>query len=122
MIKAEIDPRDLLSFKVAMKGLRPAELFRDEWLPFVRGVRVEAGAYPPDFPGNTYDRTGNLGRNWMYAVLSPLSAEVGNAAWYAGFVHGRDDQWELHASHGWKRLFEIGIINFNFRFNTVRLF
>lgn len=107
MITAEIDPRDLREFLVDMKGLRPEELFKDEWLPFVKAVGEEAGEYPPDFPGNTYDRTGNLGRNWKYAVLSPTSAEVGNPAVYAGYVHGRE-QIELHAGHGWRRLFEIG--------------
>ena len=107
MINAEIDPRDLREFQVAMRGLHPRKLFKGEWLPFVRAVSVETGHYPPDFPGNTYSRTGNLGRNWRYAVLSPLSAEVGNAAIYAGYVHGQE-QVSVHASHGWRRLFEIG--------------
>ena len=107
MITAEIDPRDLREFVLAMRGLDPKELFKDEWLPFVKAVAEDAGMYPPDFPGNTYVRTGNLGRNWRYAVLSPLSAEVGNAAVYAGYVHGHE-QISLHAGHGWRRLFEIG--------------
>jgi len=107
MITAEIDPRDLREFHIAMKGLHPEVLFKDEWLPFVKGIAEIAGEYPPDFPGNTYTRTGNLGRDWRYAVLSPTSAEVGNAAVYAGYVHGHE-QIPLHAGHGWRRLFEIG--------------
>lgn len=107
MITGEIDPRDLREFHLAMRGLHPNRLFKGEWLPFVKAVAREAGHYPPDFPGNTYTRTGNLERNWRYAVLSPTSAEVGNAAHYAGYVHGHE-QISLHAAHGWRRLFEIG--------------
>lgn len=107
MIEAEIDPRDLREFNIDMKGLHPDKLFKGELLPFVKAVAKEAGHYPPDFPGNTYTRTGNLGRSWKYAVLSSTSAEVGNAAHYAGYVHGHE-QISLHAGHGWRRLFEIG--------------
>jgi hypothetical protein len=43
----------------------------------------------------------------MYAVLNSTSAEVSNAATYAGYVHG-EEQIALHGKHGWKRLFDVG--------------
>ena len=107
MSKAEIDPRDLRQLNINFRDLKPERVLKGELLPFVRDIKRTAAPYPPDFPGNTYKRTGNLGRSWQYVVLSPLSAEVSNAASYAGFVQGHE-QTSLHARHGWKYLHEVG--------------
>ena len=107
MSKAEIDPRDLRQLNINFRDLKPERVLKGELLPFVRDIKRTAAPYPPDFPGNTYKRTGNLGRSWQYVVLSPLSAEVSNAASYAGFVQGHE-QMSIHAGHGWKYLHEVG--------------
>jgi hypothetical protein len=106
MIEAEIPPEELRELMKDLKGLRPEELLKGELLPFVKVVGKHAGKYAP--PVNSpYVRTGHLGRSWYYNTLDSLSAEVGNFAKYAGYVHG-PRQIDVHRGHGWKRLFEIG--------------
>ena len=107
MIKAEIHPDDLRRFKVDLKGLKPEKVLPPILGPFGRAVVEKAGWYPPDFPDNTYVRTGHLGRSWYYKLIGSLEVEVGNTAVYAGWVHG-PEQISIHAGHKWRRLFETG--------------
>ena len=106
MIEAEINPNDLRELRIAMKGLQPEELLKGELMPFAKGVSEKAGWYPPDFPGNTYMRTGLLGRSWVYGLIDSLSVEVANMAYYAGYVHG-PEQYPVHRAHFWRRLYEV---------------
>ena len=107
MIDAKINPKDVLKLKIAMRNLDPKMLFEGEWDPLLNKTVDVVGTYPPDFIGNTYKRTGNLGRNWRGRVNNPLSAQVENLAVYAGYVHGHE-QIALHAGHGWKNLYSEG--------------
>ena len=104
MIKVEINEGDVLSLKVALKGLEPKRVFGGELLPFAEDIGDYVGEYPPDFPGNTYIRTGHLGRSWAFRENNPLEAEIRNAAIYAGWVHGHE-QLALHAGHDWRHLY-----------------
>ena len=79
-------------------------LLKDEWGPFLTRFVGFVSKYPPDFPGNTYTRTGHLGASWTKQVLDPLTAQVMNIAMYAGFVQGHE-QTALHAGHKWKDAF-----------------
>ena len=112
MIEAEIDPRDLLEFNLDMDALKAAELLKGELGPFAKSVGVFAGKYAPPVPESTYVRTGHLDRNWYYKLLDRLSVEVGNLAFYAGYVHGDIEGYDLqvpwHGEHGWRRLKEEG--------------
>lgn len=105
MIEVKVEPRDLIKLNLAMKQLDAAVLLQGEWDPFMTRVIELVGKYPPDFPDNTYVRTGHLGRSWTQEVLNPLQARIGNDAIYAGYVHGHE-QIALHAGHGWKHLFD----------------
>ena len=108
MIEVTIPPADLIEFDLALKNLSPEKLLQGEWLPFATDVMLTAGNYPPDFPGNTYVRTGNLWESWGRDVESPLSASVYNSALYAGYVQGTTEQLAVHAGHGWKKLIDVG--------------
>ena len=105
MIEAKIEPRDLMSLNLAMTKLDAEVLLQGEWDPFLVRVVDVVGKYPPDFPGNTYKRTGHLGDSWHKEVINPLSAQVQNVAIYAGWVHGHEQQ-AGHAGHGWVHLYE----------------
>lgn len=108
MIEAEIDPRDLIEFNLDMDRLKLEKLLEGELGPFAKSVIGYAGKYPPPVEGSTYIRTGNLDRSWYYKLLDRLSIEVGNMAFYAGYVHGDEEQVPWHGEHGWRRLREEG--------------
>ena len=108
MIEAKIPPAELIEFDLALKNLHPEKLLEGEWLPFATDVMLTAANYAPDFPGNTYTRTGHLWESWGRDVESPLSASVFNFALYAGHVQGAE-QMAVHAGHGWKKLFDVGL-------------
>jgi hypothetical protein len=103
---AEINPKDLLEFHIAMENLQPEKVLEGEWGPFLRSMQLDLQEYPPELPNQKYKRTGNLKRSWMYAVLSPTSAEIGNVATYAGWVQG-EDQAAIHVGR-WQKMREIG--------------
>ena len=107
MINAKFDPTDVRKLNIALHDLGPEKLLRGKLLPLVKEIGEVAGKYPPDFPGNTYVRTGHLGSSWRHGLINPLTAEVGNAADYAGWVQGTD-QTALHRGHGWLNLFKVG--------------
>ena len=107
MIEAEIPPAELRELEKDIKALYPEKLLKGELGPFVKEVGAQVGKYPPPVPASSYTRTGHLGRSWVYNVINSLSAEVGNFAKYAGYVHGIR-QVEQHRAHGWRRLFEMG--------------
>ena len=107
MIEAEIDPRDLIEFNLDMDRLQMEELLEGELAPFAKAVGMSTGKYPPEVSGSTYVRTENLSRNWYTKLLDKRSVEVGNLAFYAGYVHGRE-QVPWHGEHGWRELHEIG--------------
>ena len=107
MIEAEIPPEDLRELMLDLKGLRPEHLFKGHMGPFVKEIGMQTGKYPPPMADSAYVRTGHLGRSWYYNVIDSLSAEVGNLAIYAGWVHG-PKQVDYHGAHGWRRLYEMG--------------
>ena len=86
--EAYINPKDLQEFHIAMDHLEPEKILEGEWRPFLAPLKRELRTYPAPPQGSKYVRTFNLKRNWQYAILSPTSAEVGNAALYAGWVQG----------------------------------
>ena len=95
-MEAYIDPKDLAEFYICMENLDPAKVLEGEWRPFLVSLKRELRTYPPKLPNQKYVRTFNLKQNWQYAVLSPTSAEVSNAATYAGWVQGVDQNIEFH--------------------------
>lgn len=115
MIEVEIAPQDIMWLENIGTRLDAEVLLKGEWEPFIANVRKVAGAYPPDFPGNTYIRTFHLHRSWNTEVLDPLSAKIENLAIYAGAVHGHpNEQLPLHVTHGWKSLFTVGSKHLDF--------
>lgn len=106
MITVEFEPRDIIKLELAMKQLDAKVLLMDEWGPFLKKFVKVASEYAPDFPGNTYTRTGHLGESWIDQVLDPLTAQVMNLAIYAGWVVGHE-QTALHAGHKWKYAFDV---------------
>lgn len=68
--------------------------------------------YPPvpPRPPNRYQRTGNLGRGWTSDWPRRrghiIYCEITNNMWYAPLVQG-EQQWELHARHGWKNILDV---------------
>ena len=102
MIEAYIDPKDLKEFHKDMRDLHPKRLLSRELDPLGRSVIRKGGVYPPS---SGYPRTGHLGRSWWYDVMG-TDLEVGNAAIYAGWVHG-EEQLSYHALRGWKRVYGI---------------
>lgn len=105
IVEIKVEPRDLIKLDLVMTQLDAQSLLTGEWMPFMTKIVDVVGEYPPDFPGNTYVRTGHLGESWTKEVLNPLQARIGNDAVYAGYVQGHE-QIDLHAGHGWKHLFE----------------
>ncbi len=75
-------------------------------------VVADVGRYPPvpPSPPNRYKRTNNLARSW--SVSWPrrrghiISVDINNSASYASLVVG-DEQWELHARHGWRNINDV---------------
>jgi hypothetical protein len=106
MIEAEIPPAELRELMIDLHNLHPSILLQGKLGPFMRDIRDETMVYPPPVE-SPYVRTGKLGEKWFYNVIDSLSAEVGNYAKYAGWVHG-PMQVEVHRGHGWRRLLEIG--------------
>jgi hypothetical protein len=107
MIEAEIPPEELRELYIDLKGLHPTVLFQGKLGPFMRDIRDETMVYPPPNAESAYVRTDHLKGKWFYNVIDSLSAEVGNFAKYAGYVHG-PGQVAVHRATGWKRLYEIG--------------
>ena len=105
MIEVQFEPRDIVGLDLAMKRLDAKVLLQGEWNPFMVRFIELVGKYPPDFAGNTYKRTGHLGRSWTKQVVDPLTARIGNDAIYAGWVQGHE-QMAYHAGHGWQDAFE----------------
>ena len=103
---AEIDPRDLLEFHICMENLNPERVLEGEWGPFLRSMQLDLKEYPPMLPNQKYKRTFNLRNSWLYAVLRPTEAEIGNAATYAGWVQG-ERQAAIHQGR-WSKMREIG--------------
>jgi hypothetical protein len=65
-------------------------------------IQPPVSLYPPDFPGNTYQRTFNLQQGWNTHHTGTLQTTVSNQVDYGPYVQG-DEQWALHASHGWQK-------------------
>ena len=49
----------------------------------------------------------NRGKRW-YVKVFPSYLIVGNAATYAGYVHG-PEQTDVHGKHGWRKLYETAV-------------
>jgi hypothetical protein len=66
-------------------------------------------AYPPDYPGNPYTRTNTLFESWKVDPTKKSSTQlqlyIHADAPYADLVVGQD-QWFLHAEHGWPNAYE----------------
>ena len=104
--EVSIDPKDLAEFHIAMENLDPEKVLKEEWRSLLVPLKRELRTYPAEIPGQKYKRTGNLKRNWQYAVLSAKSAEVSNMASYAGWVQGVG-QAEVHQGR-WSIMMEVG--------------
>ena len=104
-MEAYIDPKDLAEFYICMDNLDPERILEGEWPGLLTPLKKELRTYPPKLPKQKYVRTFNLKRNWQYAVLSPTSAEIGNAAAYAGWVQGVE-QAGIHVGR-WDRAVDV---------------
>lgn len=103
--EAYINPKDLQEFHIAMDHLQPEKILEGEWGPFTRGIIADVKPYPPMLPNQKYVRTGHLGDSWEWNINSPLEAEVGNVAVYAGWVQGVE-QAGIHEGR-WTRLVDV---------------
>lgn len=53
--------------------------------------------------GRGYETSERLGDRWWYRLIYGPGVKIGNAATYAGWVHG-EEQTAFHKERGWKRL------------------
>jgi len=93
--EAYIEPKDLAEFHLAMEHIDQVCEMKNHWRDLLVPLKRELRTYPAKLPGQKYERTFNLKRNWQYAVLSPGEAEMSNLAAYAGWVQGVE-QAEIH--------------------------
>jgi len=105
MIKAEIDPRDLMELRLDLHRLKPINLLRDDLRDMAYFIEKAVKPYPPVPENSHYIRTGNLYESWYHRANGDLEVEVGNLAIYAGYVQGYE-QIAYHAKTGWLRLRE----------------
>ena len=111
MISVQFEPRDIIGFELAMKGLDARVLLMDEWDPYLVQVIDIIKKYPAPVPDSKYVRTFTLLHSWSHAVVDALTGQIlndaqqPNTAIYAGWVQGHE-QTALHAGHGWINAFE----------------
>ena len=92
-----------------LRGKDIVDLIKEDAYDTAKAVVAVAKAYPPvpPRPPNRYYRTGHLGASWWvgrpYQRANTIGVELGNRAYYFDVVSG-EDQWELHAAHGWEKL------------------
>lgn len=58
--------------------------------------------------GRGYQTSERLGDRWWYQLIYGPGVKIGNAATYAGWVHG-EEQAAFHKERGWKRLLKTAI-------------
>jgi hypothetical protein len=109
---------DLRQFERLPRALRnaPARLRAELERSFVpkRKARILArmgnDAYPPERPGSTYDRTGELGRSWdienletdgLNATFDVTNDAAGPSGYYADYVVGKPQAW-MHEGYWWQ--------------------
>jgi len=78
----------------------------------VDAMYKRATTYAPDFPGNSYARTGRLGRSMAKLIRSNnrgvtgtvygTGASAPHGVDYTGLVKVEGSQAAIHARHGWK--------------------
>lgn len=117
----EWDSADLARLQRALEKLDEEHLARPMYYEIGSTIHKAAGVYPawhdtPPYPyyirgrGTQFSasyndqKSENLGKRW-YVKVFPHYLLVGNAASYAGWVHG-EEQTATHQSHGWKKLLE----------------
>lgn len=117
----EWDSEDLARLDRALSKLDEEDLARPMYYEIGSTIHKAAGVYPqwtdsPPYPyyirgrGTQYSesyndqRSENLRERWWVKVF-PHYLKVGNAASYAGWVHG-EEQTETHKKHGWKKLLD----------------
>ena len=104
--EAYINPKDLQEFHIAIDHLHPEKVLDGEWGPFLRGIIADIKPYPARRENQKYVRTFHLRDSWEWNIKSPLEAEVGNVAVYAGYVQGVE-QAAIHVNR-WQRLVDVG--------------
>jgi hypothetical protein len=95
--------------ELRLYGKELVEDAKADALEIADDIIEEVGAYPPP-PSFSYKRTGELGRGWRksrpYRRWNVIGVDITNVMWYAGLVVG-DEQWELHARHGWRNINDV---------------
>ncbi len=82
-------------------------------------IQAAIDNYDTAIPGETYERTGNLGLGWdtlpvhdkangeiEITIFNNVVEETGRQRFYAGLVQG-DEQTERHAGAGWRKIEDI---------------
>jgi len=117
----EWDSEDLARLQRALDKLDEEHLARPMYYEIGTTIHKAAGIYPtwtdsPPYPyyirgrgtqfsaGYNDEKSQNLRERWWVSVF-PGYLKVGNAATYAGWVHG-EEQTSTHADHGWKKLLQ----------------
>jgi len=117
----EWDSQDLARLQRALDKLDEEHLARPMYSEIGTTIHKAAGVYPswydtPPYPyyirgrGTQWsasyndERSQNLRERWWVQVF-PNYLKVGNAATYAGYVHG-EEQTDTHRRHGWKKLLQ----------------
>ena len=118
MIEVKFEPRDILSLELALTKLDAEILLKHEWGPFLDNFVKYVKIYPPEIPGSSYVRTHHLEESWTSGVVDPLTAQVINAAIYAGWVQGHE-QTATHAGHKWTNAFEKGKAHLDYLAQTI---
>lgn len=61
----------------------------------IERIKARLQTYPPERPGQAYERTGNLGRGWTSSI-GPLGATLTNRVPYGPWVQGDQSQARVH--------------------------
>lgn len=92
--------------KKALKEAARTQAFKPSVEKGLNVVKDRLATYPEPARGQTYRRTGTLGRSWTGPDVDTdgLSGKIGTGLFYAKFVQGEDEQSE--ANRAWETVDE----------------
>lgn len=107
MIELELDDKQLASLLKSLDNLDMEHMVDPVLETIGESVIAKVKPYPPvpahsRYQRGTDPRSERLGDKWWYKLIYH-GVTVGNAASYAGWVHG-EEQVSFHKATGWKQL------------------
>lgn len=130
MIELEINDKQLQNLLRSLDDLKMNRLLGPMLGSIAESVIAKVEPYPPDSianrpsnpqghwyergygtkfaTGRGYQTSERLGDKWWYALIFGPGVKIGNAATYAGWVHG-EEQAAFHEERGWKKLLKTAV-------------